>query len=449
VPRPTTGRALAGASIAAALAVSVSTGAPALAAETPPPQAGEWQLRSETDVPALTYLAVDPVAQRLFYNTFDPNAAPARIFTVDSVSGAPVRTIDAGRAPAFTNASVNSATHRMYVPVFGSKEVLVVNTLTGERVTSLTGDTWMPFGTAVDEATNTAYAVDGDDNGWNQSGLVYVIDGETNTLVTSVPIDPDGGYPAVSSEHGKLFIPVEGDDSVIVFDTETNTVVGGISGSEPGALAIPTMVVADDDLDRLFVFNANTSGSAGGFATFSVVDSATDEVVTEVIPLPANFVPSDRFGYDEVGKRITVGASYDDGTSLVNPDGPSNVIWTIDALSGSIITTTAAPGAGSFDTLIDPTTDTLYASIVGADGSGTLAAFDWVVATLPAEPPAGGGAGKPAATGPETPIRRLPDTGVDASSAWWAVAALLTGAGVLTLGLRRSRSRTAVTAARR
>jgi DNA-binding beta-propeller fold protein YncE len=436
---------LAGASVVLVFAASTAVAAPAIAApvvtEAAAPAAGEWQLRDTTDVPALTYLAVDPVAERLFYNTFDPNDAPAQLYTVDSSSGANIATIDAGRAPGFTNASVNPVTHRMYVPVFGSKEVLVVDTLTGQAVTSLTGDTWMPFGTAVDAATNTVYMVDGNDNGWNQSGLINVIDGATNTLTTQVAVDDDLAYPAVSSEHGKLFVPVEGDDYVIVFDTATNQVVDGIYGSQPGALSIPTMAVADDDLDRLFVFNANTSGSAGGFATFSVIDTATNDVVTEAIPLPENFVPSDRFGYDRASKRITVGASYFDGTTSTNPDGPSNVIWTIDAPTGELLTTAAAPGRSTFDAVIDPTTNTLYAAILGTGGAGILAAFDWVVPTLPTEPAPP--TGSPQAVAPAGTPQRLPETGVNGAGPGWAAVALLAGVTALLVARLGTRPLTA------
>lgn len=430
---------LAGAIIATAMFAG-HTGA-ALAA--PGGTEGQWVLRASTVGAGFDYLAVNRATNTLFVDQFVP-PGPATRTAFDTSTGVTIGAYDNGVAPQLSTASINATTNRMYVPSFGSGEVLVADATTGAPITSIARPDWMPWGTAADASTNTVYVTDGNDRNLLPVGNITVIDAAMDTIVTTVDAANTLGWPAVSEQKRTLYVPVEGgtqaESSVLVFDTVTNTVVSSIHGTSPDQLVGPTMAIVDDALGRLFVLNANTAGAvAGGYASITVIDTATNAIIGEPIRLDADFVPSDRLGYDPSTRLLTLGGNYNDAATDTNPN-PDNVpsmIWTIDAGTGDVLERTPlGPSVSVFDTAIS--TGTLYVTVDDPDGVGRLLSYDWVETTSePTATPTSTPAAEPAAE----PSARLPDTGWDGTlAAWIAGGLVLLGAGLGVTGALRRRS---------
>ena len=222
-------------------------------------------------------VAVDSVAGTAHYVTFNPGHPPAQLFTVSSATFDQIAVVAGGLAAGFTTDSVDEAAGRTYMAMFGSSEVLAVDNTTGQIEHTFTNTQWMPFASVVDDARNLIYVVDGNDNNWHPSGSVTVLNGATDTQVTQVFVNGNSlAFPAISSEHQKLYVPIEaGGGGVLVFDTATNQEVGHISGSGELTLLHPLMAIADDDLDRVFLLQDDPLGDQIG--SIAIIDSSTDE----------------------------------------------------------------------------------------------------------------------------------------------------------------------------
>lgn len=381
---------------------------PAIAAEGP----GHWVPVIDYSATAVNPIAVDSAAGTVMWGTFDPGDPPGHVHTVDAATGTQVHDAPVGLAPQFVQASVNGTTHRLYVSVYGSAEVRVVDTVTGAVVHTFTHEHWMPWSAAVDETHDRVYVVDGNDNGWNPTGSVTVIDGATNTVVTTVDA-PDGlAYPSFSERHHELYIPVEGETggSLLVFDADTNAFLDPIV---IGADANPLMTIVDDELDRLFVLQVD---AVSGEASILVIDLTSKTVLHEEA-LPADDVVTDSgMAYDPERKLLLVGV---DGFDDVLPH-----IVTIDAHSGHVVARDpirapeasdvqfAADAAGVFALAADPATAKVYVTL----SDNRVAVLGWV------------------------PAPQLANTGADPASAIGpAVAglALLVAGCVLVAGHRR------------
>jgi DNA-binding beta-propeller fold protein YncE len=403
----------------------------ALAAEAPP--SPQWVLNSVHAAPSVGNLAT--ARTNIFYTESASDEGPGGLFSLDTQFDKVYGPVDPGVGPQQTTASVNETTSRMYVPAAGSHEVVVIDTAWDiKRVTSISDPTWTPYGTAVDPVRNTVYVVDANDAGGNASGFIHVIDGATNTVIASVPADEGLRYPAVSAAQSKLFVPVETADKVLVFDTQTNTIVDEIHGTTPGSLVRPTMAIADDEQHRLFVLNANTSGTPGGYGTVSVIDTETNAVLVDAIELPADWAISDRFSFDHWYKKITIGASANEPIAA-GAAGPTGAVLTIDSDTLTFVNASAVPAFGAVDAVVDRESGRLFASLADAagDSAGVYAVFDW---RLPDPAPAPVPDGAPAANEPAA-VDRLPDTGSDPAPLGWAVAFLVVGALAAVVGRRR------------
>jgi LPXTG-motif cell wall-anchored protein len=423
-------RALALTAVAvAAAALLVGGGATSPAAADQPP--GEWVLWGRIDaIPAADRLAVDSTNFRLYSSAFDPASGDPALLTLYNTFAIVVdEVVEIGLAPQFTNESVNAETGLLYVPARGSGEVIVINSSRGVREATIGDPTWTPFGTTVDETTNTVYVADGNDGRVNPSGAVHVIDGATNAVTASIPTDDDLGYPSVSSEHGKLFVPVRDSDTVLVLDTGSNTVVAEVHGASPGSLTSPTMAIADDAHDRVIILNANTSGAPGGFATFTVLDAVTNAVLVTAVPLPADVVPSDRFAVDAQYGKLTVGGAQRGGAA---------VVLTYDLDSLAFLGATPIGSAVATDAVIDASRGSLFVASAGEGDSSGVTRYHWAAQLPPSPPPAPAPGAPPApAAGSAVGGDRLPETGAGDAASLGVLAGLLAMAGVGTLALGR------------
>ena len=394
---------------------AVAIAAPALAEDAP----GHWVPVTDLPATAVNAIAVDGSAGTVMWSTFDPGDPPGHVHTVDASTGTQVHDAPVGLAPQFVQASVNETTHRLYVSVFGSAEVRVVDSVGGTVLHTFSRDDWMPWSAAVDSTHDRVYVVDGNDNGWNPTGSVTVIDGATNMILTTVDA-PDGlAYPAFSEHHHELYIPVEGEEggSLLVFDADTNAFLDPIVST---SIENPTMVIVDDELDRAFVLQFDPDS---GQPSILLIDLTTKQVVHEEELPAADIVVDSGMAYDPARKLILLGV---DGHS----DEPPHLV-SIDARSGHIVARDpipltestgaefAAASAGVFGIAVDAATSRAYVTLT----DNRVAVLQWV----PAAP------------------AQLPNTGADEAplvAATGVAFALLAVGGALTLGRRRIRART-------
>lgn len=382
---------------------------------------GHWVLTHTKDAVAVAPIVVDGSAGTALYATFDPNDAPGHVHTM-SLDGVAIGTAAAGRAPQYTQTSLNPVTHRLYVSQFGTATVSVIDTTTGAQVHQFEKENWMPWSAAVDTTRNLVYVVDGNDNDWNPSGSITVINGATNEVVTEVSAPNDLAYPAVSEKHKRLYVPTEGEErgAVLIFNTETNVVAGQI---EVDALRVPLMAIVDDSLDRLFVLQVDTATNRGEVLVF---DTTTHALAHPPIVLDADHTVFDAgMAYDPIAKQLYA--------AEFSSDGLSNKLVTIDAVTASIIardviplpeggeaTAAAAEGFSSLQLGVDPTSRTLFVTTT----DDRILSFAWM------EP-------DPA---PHKPTH-LAETGSSLELGVAALAAVLLAAGVLAVAFRsRGRS---------
>jgi DNA-binding beta-propeller fold protein YncE len=163
-------------------------------------------------------------------------------------------------------------------------------------------------------------------------------------LLTEIKIGTDGGwdYAAVDSAAKRLYVSHA--TSVVVIDTEKNTVVGGIAPT-PGVHGIAVA----PDLGKAFVSNGRAN-------TAAVVDLKTLKITASVATGPN----PDAILYEPVHKEVYT----------FNGNGKSATV--IDAVTGMVKTTIALPGKPEF-AVEDVKAGRIYNNI---EDTSTLVAID-------------------------------------------------------------------------
>jgi YVTN family beta-propeller protein len=185
-------------------------------------------------------IAVDPVTDRIYVPSAVPNV-PGTVTVISGSTGEILATIPVGMMP--TDVAANGTTHRAYVANGCDKTISVIDTESSTVVTTVAVGGPILVGTcgnfldslAVDATRNLVYVTS------PYGGSVHVLDGATNTMVTSFAA---GGEPAgldINSATGRLFVTdVAATANVVrVFDTPTNTLVAQLpAGLRPVAVAV-------------------------------------------------------------------------------------------------------------------------------------------------------------------------------------------------------------------
>ena len=138
-----------------------------------------------------------------------------------------------------------------------------------------------PIGVAVSPDGTRAYVTnDGD-------GTVSVIDTSTNTVIDTIPVGSNPRGVAVSPDGTRAYVTNDGDGTVSVIDTSTNTVIDTIPvGSNPRGVAV------SPDGTRAYVTNGtppNPLVAGSGSGQLSVIDTTIGAVTatTDVGAFPS------------------------------------------------------------------------------------------------------------------------------------------------------------------
>ena len=209
--------------------------------------------------------------------------------------------------------AVNSVTNRFYVANTFGGDVWVVDGASNALLTTINLDGDSTLGIAVDESRNRIYAAD------RYSNELDVIDGTTNTVIDTLAT---GSYPAwidIDEVLGTVYVTNQDDGTISVFDAATLAPVGTIEvGGSPHRIAV------NDTTHRAYVSLQNSDRVA-------VIDTATNAVVSEVV-LPAG--QPWHLSLDESTNRVFVPTYFANRVVVIQGDEPSEAI----ATSTSVVT---------------------------------------------------------------------------------------------------------------
>lgn len=218
-------------------------------------------------------VVVNPAGDRVYV----ANPDGRYIAVVDPAGGQVVSTIAVTGKPA--NLALNASGSRLYVANAGAPDgdsVLVLDTQTHATVATV-GVTHSPLDLSFNPQGTRLYVVH------NQSNTLSVIDTTNHTLVTSLSLNFSPSAAVVSRDGSKVYVSdyAFANAKVAVLDARTNSWLSSIPvGNRSTGIGI------SPDGSRVLVSNF-LSG------TVSVIDTATDTVVTSV---PVSNVAGPRYG---------------------------------------------------------------------------------------------------------------------------------------------------------
>jgi YVTN family beta-propeller protein len=306
------------------------------------------------------------------------------------------RTVAVGNNPVAV--AVDQATHTAYVGNGNDDTVSVINTATcnavvnfgcGQTLPTITLNQAAPAGSvdaAVDQATDTIYVVNINDN------TVSVIDGKTcNATVTSgcgnipptvaVGSGPDG--VAVDQATDTVYVANVNDNTVSVIDGATcNATVTPGCGQTPATVATgvqPGVPAVNQATDTVYVPDSNN----GGLGMVSVIDGRTCNGTV-------------RTGCDQSPPAIPVGfspfaAAVDQATDTVyvptGPVGPATNLGSVYVINGSTCNAEVTSGCGQsaptvtvgsnpIGVVVDPVTHSVF---VLNDEDSTVSVIDGAI----------------------------------------------------------------------
>lgn len=289
---------------------------------------------------ATAFVAVNP-ANNLVYAP-EGNFFDARIVVIDGNPASPtfhqkIAQIDLPDDGSPQEIAVNPVTNRAYVADDIGKRVLIIDTATNSFAGSIAVDK-PPSGVAVNSVTNRIYAVKGD----HFTSHIVVIDGNSNTVVASIPLANPNHFPfrlAVNETTNRMYVTgfdVTSLEGVItVMDGANNSIITTISGG-----SFPFGIAVNPVTDRIYVSNSDDS-------TLSVIQGSTNTIEANiVVGLASNVVAA-----NHVTGRIYA-ANFETELSVVDGRLSSPTYNTVLSSSGAF--------SGATDVAVNPNTNLIY-----------------------------------------------------------------------------------------
>ncbi len=330
------------------------------------------------------YLAVNRQTGRAFVLDTATNEVTAIDTNSRTVVGRfPIRTAQPGGAALAGDTrtiGVSAALNRFYVTHtgyqnipggFGSSNAAFLDVHDGNdgrllQTVSLGADSFASNGRiAVDDTHRRVYVTGGTTANNSQTGVVFVLDADANTLVATITSPRPGalGGLAVNPVTRRVYATggAGSNSAVIIMDGATNTVVTTVPSTSlfPGRIAVNTktnkvfVATTDGDLHSIQIIDGAKDAAAGGFSDGSLnpfsnaYDVAVDEDSNTVFVLDDSVSSRDRTGgvlafdagngYRQIGQvelgylpfslafdpgthRLFVSNNYDGTVSVVQPD---------------------------------------------------------------------------------------------------------------------------------
>ncbi|MDD5530383.1 MAG: T9SS type A sorting domain-containing protein [bacterium] len=183
----------------------------------------------------------------------------------------------------------------------------------------------IPWGIAVNSSTKHIYVTN-----W-QSNNVSVIDGDNNSVITTIPVGDQPTSIAVNENTNKIYVANENTGTVSVIDGNTNTVIKSIPVG-----GMPTEVAVNPNNNRIYVGHYSED-------FINIIDGATDSVIA---------VDSLQYGAHSIAINLITNVVYALGYNLYIIDGTTN----------AVIDTIFAVGGESTEVVVDATSNYIYVS---------------------------------------------------------------------------------------
>ena len=239
--------------------------------------------------------------------------------------------------------AVNPATNKIYAD--NEHEFIVIDASTNSVIDTI------PFGTSstlvgigVNPVTNKIYVGD-------QNSQVYVIDGNTNTIIANVTARPSFAGVVANPNTNKIYVAT---GSVTEINGSDNTVKSHIveCGGSASYLAVNPVT------NKIYVpCNYPPNGSQGRQAFISIIDGSTDTVVGKI-----NMVWN--------GQMLGGIAVNPNTNTIYQTDFNNHVVYVFDGNTDTL-TSTIPTSASGFIT-VNPNTNKIYAS----DGVNSITIID-------------------------------------------------------------------------
>ncbi|GAA2512971.1 YncE family protein [Pilimelia columellifera] len=169
--------------------------------------------------------------------------------------------------------AVNPATGKLYVTLTNQGQVAVLDARTLNLLKMITIGPVEPAKVAVNPETNRVYVANAARRADGTS--VSVIDGDTDQVIDTVPVEPYALGIAVNPVTGKVYVSNYASGTVSVLDGGSHTVVGRATVGEA-----PVSVEANPLTNRIYVAHFTPAGGV------SIIDSDT-HTVRRVDAVPA------------------------------------------------------------------------------------------------------------------------------------------------------------------
>jgi YVTN family beta-propeller protein len=272
-------------------------------------------------------------------------------------------------AVACSIGSAQTLAQNAYITNSGDGTVSVIDTVTNTVIATIAVGA-QPFGVAVAPDRSKVYITN------NAGNSVSVIDTATNTVVATILVQENSPIGvAVTPDGGKAYVANQSSESVTIIDTATNTVTGRIF---VGDFHLATGVAVTPDGTKVYVTSLNPGGPSSVAGAVSVIDTATNTVVTA---LPG---PSGEAGIAPFGVAVTP-----DGSKVYVANRFSNSISVINTATNALAATIPIPlgGGDPIGVAVAPDGSKVYVTIAAA---GLVAVIDTTTNAMTATIQVGG-----------------------------------------------------------
>ncbi|MGY1761960.1 CHAT domain-containing protein [Geodermatophilus sp. SYSU D00779] len=260
-------------------------------------------------------------------------------------------TIPVGETPGYAVATPSGT--QLYVANRGARTITVVDT----ELDRVTGQIPVPVGppqfVAFSPDGRTSYLSLYDED--TEAGAFGVLDTRTWKMIETIPLDGKPWAPAVTRDGDRVYVPVEGPNTVVVIDAGTYEV-----RTEIPVPPLPHSIEFTLDGTRGYVADHTSN-------VVTVIDTTTDTVLREV---PVDAGPHRMAVHP--ARPLVANVNYDADTVTV-----------IDTNSDTVVTSIPVE-AGPQDVTWAPDGQFAYVTSVDADTLSVIAADDWrVTARIP------------------------------------------------------------------
>ena len=279
--------------------------------------------------------AADVCDAQIQVNAYIPDAAvtnfgnaatfnQGRVFVIDTATNQPVGSpISVGFLPA--GVSVTPDGRYVYITNNGSSAISVIDTVSRAVVGSITVPTG-PIGVATSPDAKQVYATSPGlipDNRGFEGNVVSIVNSATNTLAGVITAGTGALGVAFTPDGAHAYVANNGSNSVSVINTATKSVALSIPVGNS-----PTGVAVSPNGQYVYVANQNNNGNGTSAGTVSVISTATNGVAFS-IPV----------GNSPTGVAVSPNGQYVYVTNMNNGNGGPGTVSVINTATNTVVST--------------------------------------------------------------------------------------------------------------